>query len=71
MPAHEVMTVGELGDYLRCHPSTIYRLLKQRALPAFKIGSDWRFNREAIDRWRQSQEGETGTASAPARSAAR
>ena len=50
-----VMTVAELSVYLRVHRSTIYRLLKQRDLPAFRIGSDWRFNVEAIDQWRLQQ----------------
>jgi len=50
--ASPVMTVRELADYLRIHPSTIYRLLKQKRIPAFKFGREWRFNRETIDRWR-------------------
>ena len=45
----KVLTVGELSEYLRVHRSTIYRLLKKGQLPGFKIGSDWRFNVEAID----------------------
>jgi excisionase family DNA binding protein len=51
------MTVGELADFLQLHrsmrlrPSTIYRLLRQGTLPAFKVGSAWRFSREAIGRW--------------------
>jgi excisionase family DNA binding protein len=52
----KVMTVQELAIYLRVHPTTIYRLLKQRRIPAFHIGSDWRFNVEAIDRWRLEQQ---------------
>ena len=58
-----VMTLNELADYLRVHPSTIYRLLKRRGLPAFKVGSDWRFNSESIDRWlleREQSEGQGG-----------
>ena len=51
----KVLTVNELADYLRIHRSTVYRLLKQGLIPAFKIGSDWRFNVEAIDRWRMAQ----------------
>jgi excisionase family DNA binding protein len=51
----KLVTVKELSDYLRVHPSTIYRLLKSGELPAFKLGSDWRFNLEAIDRWRIHQ----------------
>ena len=55
MITDKVLTVGELSDYLRVHRSTIYRLLKKGQLPAFKIGSDWRFNTEAIDQWRLRQ----------------
>jgi excisionase family DNA binding protein len=50
--ASKVLTVKEAADYLRIHTSTIYRLLKKRQLPAFRVGSDWRFNVEDIDRWR-------------------
>jgi len=57
MPAAEpkVMTVKELCDYLRIHQSTVYRLLKRRQLPGFKVGSDWRFSLETIDQWRLEQ----------------
>jgi len=51
----EVLTVADLCEYLRVHRSTIYRLLKARQIPAFRIGSDWRFNREHIDQWRLKQ----------------
>jgi excisionase family DNA binding protein len=53
--AVRVLTVGEISDYLRVHRSTVYRLLRKGQLPGFKIGSDWRFNIEAIDRWRLQQ----------------
>ena len=46
-----IMTVAELSEYLRVHPSTIYKLLRTGDLPGFKVGSDWRFNTERIDRW--------------------
>jgi len=51
-----VMTVEDLAVYLQVHPSTLYRLLKGGAIPAFKIGSDWRFNRETIDGWMKLRE---------------
>ena len=51
-----VLTLEEVASYLRVHPSTIYRLLKKKQLPAFKVGSDWRFNLESIDRWRADAE---------------
>jgi excisionase family DNA binding protein len=59
-----VMTVKELSDYLKVHPSTVYRQLKRGQLPAFKVGSDWRFNVESIDRWRLEQDSFNGEARA-------
>jgi excisionase family DNA binding protein len=46
-----VMTVREASSYLRIHPTTIYKLLRRGELPGFRIGSDWRFNVEEIDRY--------------------
>jgi excisionase family DNA binding protein len=51
----KVLTVEDLSSYLRVHRSTIYRLLRKGQLPGFKVGSDWRFNVDAIDKWRLSQ----------------
>lgn len=47
----QILTVPMLAEYLLCHPSTIYRLLKNRRIPGFRVGSDWRFRRSAIDQW--------------------
>ena len=46
-----VLTVRELAGYLRVHQTTVYRLLREQKLPAFQVGADWRFNREAIEQW--------------------
>jgi len=62
-----ILTVGNVAEYLHVHPSTIYRLLKKGQLPAFKVGSDWRFNREAIDRWRADAERSQGSINHPTR----
>lgn len=47
----EIMTVRDLSEYLHCHPSTIYRMLAKGELPGFKVGGDWRFRVEDIDKW--------------------
>jgi excisionase family DNA binding protein len=47
----EIMNVSSLADYLHCHTTTIYRLLKERKIPAFRVGSDWRFQRAQINQW--------------------
>lgn len=51
-----VVDLPELAKFFKVHPSTIYRLLKKRRLPGFKVGRDWRFNLESIDKWRHEQE---------------
>ena len=33
-------------------PQTDFFGLKRNELPAFMVGSDWRFDAEEIDRWR-------------------
>jgi len=46
-----ILTVSMVAEYLRCHPSTIYRLLASKKIPAFRLGSDWRFRKSAIEGW--------------------
>jgi excisionase family DNA binding protein len=45
------MTVPELAECLNVSTITIYRLLKAGQLPAFRVGSDWRFSADAIAQW--------------------
>jgi excisionase family DNA binding protein len=47
----EVMKLPALAQYLRCDPMTLYRLLKRREIPAFKVGTNWRFRRSDIEKW--------------------
>jgi excisionase family DNA binding protein len=59
-----ILTVRDLSIYLRVHPSTIYKMLKRNQLPAFRVGSDWRFTVEAIDQWLASVEAGSPSAQA-------
>ena len=52
----DIVTVKEVSEYFRVHPSTVYRLLKKKQIPAFKMGSDWRFNQESIEKWVNERE---------------
>jgi excisionase family DNA binding protein len=47
----EVMTVDEVAEYLSCHHSTVYRLIGRGELPAFRVGSDFRFLRADLEEW--------------------
>ncbi len=52
------LTVKELAVYLRCHMSTIYRLVKKKRIPCWKLGADYRFNKASIDKWKEQMEAE-------------
>ena len=47
----EIVTVKDLAKYLHCHQSTIYRLVKRREIPGFRLGGGWRFKLDEIDSW--------------------
>jgi excisionase family DNA binding protein len=47
----EIVTVKDLANYLQCHQSTIYRLVKRREIPGFRLGGGWRFQIDEIDSW--------------------
>ncbi len=51
-----LLRVSEVADYLRVHPSTVYRMLKNRQIPAYRIGNDWRFDRDKIEEWIDQRE---------------
>jgi excisionase family DNA binding protein len=51
-----MMTVDELAEYLKMKAVTIYKHAQSGGIPAFKVGSKWRFKRDTIDRWIEKQE---------------
>jgi excisionase family DNA binding protein len=52
----KILTLSQVADYLKVHKNTIYRLVMRRQLPAFKVGHDWRFDSNSLDRWLQGQQ---------------
>ena len=46
-----LMTVRETAQYLRLNQMTIYKLAQQGKIPASKIGGNWRFKKDVLDRW--------------------
>jgi len=63
---NQVLTLAEVAAYLKVHPSTIYRMVRCRQIPAFRVGRDWRFTRKHIDEWRRSLEQRSIDPGAPA-----
>jgi PAS domain S-box-containing protein/excisionase family DNA binding protein len=54
-PKPSIMTVKELAKYMRVHTSTIYRLVRENKIPAIKVGNQWRFKKDSIDKWIERQ----------------
>ena len=48
---HEILTIKEICDLLQVHQSTIYKMVRQGKIPCFRVGSDWRFRKDLIERW--------------------
>ena len=47
----EIMTTKEVASYLNIHPLTVNKYAREGKIPAFKIGTDWRFHKLYIERW--------------------
>ena len=47
----EIMTLREVANYLKVNKQTIYRMLNAKQIPAFRVRSEWRFQKSAIDEW--------------------
>jgi excisionase family DNA binding protein len=47
----EIMTAKDVAEYLNLHLLTVHKYARQGKIPAFKIGTDWRFHKKYIERW--------------------
>ncbi|MFA2896712.1 methylation-associated defense system helix-turn-helix domain-containing protein MAD1 [Acinetobacter pittii] len=47
----QIMTVKDIAAYLKLNERTVYRLASSAKIPAFKVGTSWRFKKEEIDNW--------------------
>jgi len=47
----KLLTLEQVAEYLNVDKFTVYRLLADKELPAFKVGNQWRFKRRLIENW--------------------
>jgi excisionase family DNA binding protein len=52
-----LMTIDEVAEYLRVKKRTVYDWVKKGKIPAIKAVGLWRFRRERIDQWLESDAG--------------
>ena len=51
MMQNVLLTTEQVANYLKIDKFTVYRLVAQKKLPAFKVGSQWRFNQRMVEAW--------------------
>jgi excisionase family DNA binding protein len=51
MTFEPLLTVPEAASLLRIHPKTVQAMCRSRALPAFRLGREWRFRTSVLDQW--------------------
>ena len=51
----QIMTLREVAQYLGLHAMTVYKLTREGRVPAAKIGGQWRFKRDVLDAWLETQ----------------
>jgi two-component system, probable response regulator PhcQ len=51
MKSGDLQTPDQVAHYLNVTKFTLYRLVTQKKIPAFKVGNQWRFKQEMIDAW--------------------
>ena len=54
----QVLTVKEVAKYLKVNDRTVYRMAAAGKIPAFKVGSSWRFKQSEIEKWIEKQSNE-------------
>ncbi len=51
----EVMNIREASAYLGVSTKSLYRLLREKRIPAFKLGNRWRFKNSVLDGWMEKE----------------
>jgi excisionase family DNA binding protein len=54
------MTAVEVAQHLKIHPARVYKLAREGHIPAFKVGADFRFFKDAIEKLKTHQLGKAG-----------
>ena len=50
----DILTLKEAAEYLRVSRQTVYNMIKDRRIKAYKVGREWRFFRSNIMEYLES-----------------
>src|SRR3989339_591491 len=51
MDTKQIMDIKDLAEYMGLSRSKIYQLIKEKKIPASKIGRQYKFSKDLIDAW--------------------
>lgn len=51
MEEDEILTIEEVGSYLKIPKQTLYVWARAGKIPAIKVGKHWRFKKTSLDAW--------------------
>lgn len=46
-----LLTTKQVAQYLRVDKFTVYRLVAQKKIPAYRVGNQWRFKKSMVEAW--------------------
>jgi excisionase family DNA binding protein len=51
----KLLTLRQVSEKLQISENTLYKLARKGEIPAIKIGNQWRFKAQDIERWLEEQ----------------
>ena len=51
----EYLSVADMAHEFGIHEMTFYRMIRDKKIPAFKIGSQWRIRRADLEKWLENR----------------
>jgi excisionase family DNA binding protein len=57
-PSADIMSVAEACAFLSVHRNTLYKLLREGEIPAFRLttGGRWKFRRRELEQWLEDRQ---------------
>jgi len=47
----QIMTIAQVAEFLGLHELTVRRLAREGAIPALKLGRQWRVKKDLLEKW--------------------
>lgn len=51
----QLLTFNEARDFLRINKGTLHKLIRNGAIPAFRVGNLWRIDKDELIDWLKKQ----------------